>query len=48
MLDMRFGLENDLTAIEIVNKFSEKKLSDLIFDLSQDPNSRINCQGNLC
>ena len=41
MLDMRFGLENDLTAIEIVNKFSEKKLSDLIFDLSQDPNSRI-------
>ena len=41
MLDMRFGLENDLTAIEIVNQFSEKKLSDLIFDLSQDPNSRI-------
>ena len=41
MLDMRFGLENDLTAIEIVNKFSEKKLSDLIFDLSQDPNSRL-------
>ena len=40
MLDMRFGLENDLTAIEIVNKFSESKLSDLIFDLSQDPNSR--------
>tara|TARA_B100000941_G_C28492034_1_gene548512 strand:+ start:467 stop:1396 length:930 start_codon:yes stop_codon:yes gene_type:complete len=41
MLDMRFGLKNDLTAIEIVNQFSEKKLSDLIFDLSQDPNSRI-------
>ena len=41
MLDMRFGLENDLTAIKIVNQFSEKKLSDLIFDLSQDPNSRI-------
>ena len=41
MLDMRFGLKNDLTAIEIINQFSEKKLSDLIFDLSQDPNSRI-------
>ena len=41
MLDMRFGLENNLTAIEIVNQFSEKRLSDLIFDLSQDPNSRI-------
>jgi len=41
ILDMRFGLQNNLTAIEIVNNFSEKKLSDLIFDLSQDPNSRI-------
>ena len=39
-LDMRFSLDSELNASKIVNDYSEKSLSDLIFKYSEDPNSR--------
>jgi len=40
-LDMRFGLNNNLTAKKIVNEYSEVEISNIIYQFSQDPNSRI-------
>ena len=39
-LDMRFSLDAELNASKIVNDYSEKSLSDLIYKYSEDPNSR--------
>ena len=41
ILDMRFGLNNDLTAKKIVNEYSEAEISNIIYQFSQDPNSRV-------
>ena len=41
ILDMRFGLNNDLTAKKIVNEYPEIEISNIIYQFSQDPNSRI-------
>ena len=41
ILDMRFGLNNDLTAKKIVNEYPEVEISNIIYQFSQDPNSRI-------
>ena len=41
ILDMRFGLNNDLTAKKIVNEYPEVEISNIIYKFSQDPNSRI-------
>ncbi|MFL2677495.1 MAG: 16S rRNA (cytosine(1402)-N(4))-methyltransferase RsmH [Dehalococcoidia bacterium] len=41
ILDMRFGLNNNLTAKRIVNEYSEIEISDIIYKFSQDPNSRV-------
>lgn len=41
ILDMRFGLNNDLTAKKIVNEYPELEISNIIYQFSQDPNSRI-------
>ncbi|MDO8472841.1 MAG: 16S rRNA (cytosine(1402)-N(4))-methyltransferase RsmH [Dehalococcoidia bacterium] len=39
-LDMRFDPAQELTAADIVNGYSEKDLSDLIFQFGEDPSSR--------
>ncbi|MBM02011.1 MAG: 16S rRNA (cytosine(1402)-N(4))-methyltransferase [Chloroflexi bacterium] len=39
-LDMRFSLDSELNASKIVNDYSEKSLSELIYKYSEDPNSR--------
>jgi 16S rRNA (cytosine1402-N4)-methyltransferase len=39
-LDMRFDPSNPLTAGEIVNKWSEQELADLIFHYGEDPAAR--------
>ena len=41
ILDMRFGLNNNLTAKKIVNEYPENEISNIIYQFSQDPNSRI-------
>ena len=45
ILDMRFGLNNELTAKKIINEYSEAEISNIIFQNSQDPNSRIIAKG---
>ncbi|MBI2957766.1 MAG: 16S rRNA (cytosine(1402)-N(4))-methyltransferase RsmH [Chloroflexi bacterium] len=39
-LDMRFGPDQELTAADIVNSYSESELADLIYKFGEDPNSR--------
>lgn len=39
-LDMRMDRGQSLTATELVNRLSERELSDLFYDLSQEPASR--------
>ena len=39
-LDMRMDRENELTAAEVVNKFSEKKLGEIFKDMGEEPRWR--------
>jgi 16S rRNA (cytosine1402-N4)-methyltransferase len=39
-LDMRFDTAQDLTAYQVVNEYSERKISDIIFELGEEPKAR--------
>lgn len=40
-LDMRFNQEQDLTAAEVVNKYSEKQLAEIFRSYGEEPHARL-------